>query len=237
MTLIPKFQPDEPVCEKHHCRGFCQQCFADMVRHPLEQKIAELEKELAAKSPSAPTSTAIDQPKDQEVPEEDIYDAVAQFRKDHPVPEENELQPIASHVTTEQDWADRATEYYRKFNERGQTIATLTADLSDARKRIEEYQIFSKRAEREIQDLNRSVADLEKKIADLQPPHGMPSPDGITPRNILQELYWANARIRELEINGGEAHLRRVVELEGENAELKEQLELLIAEKYPPTQP
>jgi hypothetical protein len=57
MTLIPKFQPDEPVCEKHHCRGFCQQCFADMVRHPLEVKIAELEKELAAKSPYAPTST------------------------------------------------------------------------------------------------------------------------------------------------------------------------------------
>jgi hypothetical protein len=43
MTLIPKFRHDDHICEKHNCRGFCQECFADMIRAPLEARIKELE--------------------------------------------------------------------------------------------------------------------------------------------------------------------------------------------------
>jgi peptidoglycan hydrolase CwlO-like protein len=50
----------------------------------------------------------------------------------------------------------------------GKRVYDLIADLSDARKRIAEYQAFSKRAEREIKDLNASVADLQREREELR---------------------------------------------------------------------
>jgi hypothetical protein len=65
MTLFDKRVLTEKPC-KHNCVGFCSECFAEVVRHPLEVKISELEKQLAA---STPTPSSID-PGAGEVPED-----------------------------------------------------------------------------------------------------------------------------------------------------------------------
>jgi len=73
--------------------------------------------------------------------------------KSNEVPDD-ELQAIAAHVTTEQDWADRAKEYLTKFNQRGQQIAALTAENEGLLK--------------VIKSLEDGIVDLELKIKALE---------------------------------------------------------------------